>query len=104
MRGGAMRWWTRSGCRRVLGHEIRDGYSRVRGRKRRDGLGGPEAEERAEAPAIRRIGGENGLAVHLEHAVYQVHEPVLGQWSAGVDAAFVLAVEGTAGLGYLDEG
>ena len=65
-----MRCRTRSRCCRVLGHEIRDGYSRVRGRKRRDGLGGPEAEERAEAPAIRRIGGENGLAVHLEHAVY----------------------------------
>src|SRR5260370_42427120 len=103
MRGGAMRWWTRSGCRRVLGHEIRDGYARVRSRKRRDGLGGPEAEERAETPAIRRIGGENGLAGHLEHAVYQVHEPVFGQLSAGVDAALVLAVEGKAGLRDFDE-
>src|SRR6266446_8674390 len=103
MRGGSMRCRTLNRCSRVLGQEIRDGYSRVRGRKRRDGLGGPETEERAEAPAIRRIGGENGLAVRLEHAVYQVHEPVFGQLSAGVDAASVLAVEGKAGLGYFDE-
>ena len=68
--------------------------ARVRSRQGRDGLGGPEAKERAEAPAEGRVGGRDGVTVDLEDAVYQVHEPVFAEPGAGIEAALLLALEG----------
>src|SRR5437870_353994 len=73
--------------RAPLREEIRDVHRGVGRGARGDPIAGGERSDVAVAPAIRGLRLRGGLAMDLEAAVDEVHEPVLGDAGPGVQAS-----------------
>jgi cytochrome c553 len=67
-----------------------------------DGSPAPAHGDRSIAPAEGRARVGLGVAVHLERALREIHDPVVDEAGAGVEAALVLAVQSEAGVAHLD--
>jgi hypothetical protein len=63
-------------------------------RQRRGGHRRSQPIQRPVAPAVGGEGIWTGVAVHLEDAIDEVENPVVGETGPGVEAALVTAVEG----------
>src|SRR6266498_2798702 len=71
--------------------------------KRRDESLGPERLDGAIPPAEGRRGVLYRIAIHFEHAIHEIHDPVVDEPGTGVDAALVVTVEGEARFADLDD-
>src|SRR5262245_2063916 len=93
--------WT--GERRLSsGKQVGDADAGTWQRQRRHGGLGAERHERSVTPAERDVRVGNRPAVHLEEAIHQVHDPVVGEAGPGIEATLVLAVQREARLAGFD--
>ena len=86
-----------------LGQQIGHGHGDIGPRERCDSGAPAEGLDDEEAPAEFRGPIRPRLAGDLEHLVHEIHDPVVGDAGARVEAALVAAVEAQARLGDLDE-
>src|SRR5438105_2039407 len=100
--------WRRCPCRRNddaspgltandLGQQVGDGDGRARERERRYALTGTEGLRAPVAPTEERGAVRNGAAIDLQSPVREVHDPVVGEAGARVEAALAVAVEPETG-------
>src|ERR1700730_8331155 len=84
--------------RKGSGKEIEDAEPYARQCERGDGRVAHEHLDGPVAPTERRGRVRGRTAVYLEDAVNQIHDPVVGDTGAGVEAALVVAVQSEAQL------
>src|SRR6266542_2421270 len=85
-----------------LWEEIADGDLDGREGKRRHELGWRENRDVAVSPSIDRRDVRCRIAVDLEHAIDEIHDPVLCKPGSRIEAALALSVEGHARFRDLD--
>ena len=80
-----------AGTAKDLGQQVGDGDGRVRERERRYALIGTEGLRAPVAPTEERGAVRNGPAIDLQTAVREIHDPVVGEAGARVEAALAVA-------------
>src|SRR5438094_4273243 len=86
-----------AGTAKDLGQQVGDGDGRVRERERRYALIRTEGLRAPVAPTEERGAVRNGPAIDLQAAVREIHDPVVGEAGARVEAALAVAVEPETG-------